>query len=301
MIVEVVIVCFNCPEVQLNAAVDSVFRSVLPVDIVCRVTLVDNASDRPVALMDVARRAEVSVVRLDSNVGFGSAVNVGISGSKADAILLLNPDAQLEVDAVAAFVRSSLAVPAAILVGYLESKGAIQVDAYLLWRFSCSRLVRRRRYRRYLLDECSKGRVRVEKACGAALFARLENLRRFGPFDERFFLYFEDADLSVRASKMGVEVFLVPDARVFHLGAASQERFSSLVERARVDGAVRFAAYHSHVSLSFLQRLELGAVTLLGVLWGGASSRNRVVRLARFRELWRWGFRRDCSKFSPES
>jgi GT2 family glycosyltransferase len=51
---------------------------------------------------------------------------------------------------------------------------------------------------------------------GCALFAPKEIFERVGLFDERFFLYYEDADFSVRAKKIGYKLLVVPKSVVVH-------------------------------------------------------------------------------------
>jgi N-acetylglucosaminyl-diphospho-decaprenol L-rhamnosyltransferase len=53
------------------------------------------------------------------------------------------------------------------------------------------------------------------------MLVRVDALRRFGGFDERFFLYYEDDDLCLRALQAGYDCLLAPQAQVFHAGGAS--------------------------------------------------------------------------------
>jgi GT2 family glycosyltransferase len=74
------------------------------------IVVLDNASedetvDRVEALRAAPRRHPVALVQLPENRGFCGAVNIGIRGSDADAILLVNPDATIEPDAVGRMLR----------------------------------------------------------------------------------------------------------------------------------------------------------------------------------------------------
>jgi GT2 family glycosyltransferase len=62
--------------------------------------------------------------------------------------------------------------------------------------------------------------------CGAAVFNR-ELLRKLNGFDDDFFLYYEDVDLSLRARHSGAEIWLVPQAKVLHKGSATVGKRSS--------------------------------------------------------------------------
>jgi N-acetylglucosaminyl-diphospho-decaprenol L-rhamnosyltransferase len=53
------------------------------------------------------------------------------------------------------------------------------------------------------------------------LLIRVDAFRNFGGFDERFFLYYEDDDLCLRALQAGYDCLLEPQAQVLHIGGAS--------------------------------------------------------------------------------
>ena len=61
---------------------------------------------------------------------------------------------------------------------------------------------------------------RVGWAVGAALVGQTRTLRGLGPFDETIFMYGEDMDLGLRATRAGVETWFWPSARVLHYGRA---------------------------------------------------------------------------------
>jgi GT2 family glycosyltransferase len=69
------------------------------------------------------------------------------------------------------------------------------------------------------------GPVRVDWVSGACMAVRRRVLEEVGGFDERFFMYFEDADLCRRAREAGWGVYYLPDAQVVHeTGASSRDR-----------------------------------------------------------------------------
>jgi GT2 family glycosyltransferase len=71
---------------------------------------------------------------------------------------------------------------------------------------------------------------------GACLLIRTDALRRIGPLDEGFFMYWEDAEWSIRARRLGYHLAIVPSARVPHLVAQSSPAADrvSLMMRNRV-------------------------------------------------------------------
>ncbi|QCQ92556.1 glycosyltransferase [Rhodococcus sp. SGAir0479] len=295
--IDVVVVCFNSDVTLLRACLDSVRKSYADSGIRGRIVLVDNGSDERVGDSEVAEGCLIR--RVEQNLGFGSAANLGVEMSEADAVLILNPDAAIEPDGFSHMLRLIGGHPNAIFSGWLEKGADVQVDAFMDWRFSTSRMIRRRRVAERLRQYANEDLVPVDKVCGGALFADRSVLLGLGPFDPRFFLYGEDADLSLRAKKAGLELLAAPPVVVSHVGAASQARYGELVERARADAAIRLGAYYCGRVTSLFQRFELAMVTLLGLLVGGRSSSSATARLARLREIRRWGFAADRPRFEP--
>src|SRR5262249_47861384 len=68
---------------------------------------------------------------------------------------------------------------------------------------------------------------RIEWATGCALFASAAAVRRVGRMDERYFLYLEDVDWSLRAQRAGVPIYFVPDVRIYHAVSRSVDRVES--------------------------------------------------------------------------
>lgn len=235
------------------------------------------------------------------NIGFARAANTGVRAARGSHVLLLNPDAWLSPGALTALVRAAGGAPGALFCGWLEQQGVPQVDAYLHWWSSTGRLLRRRAYRTYLESTTTTSPpIPVQKVCGGGLFAATQLLEQLGPFDERFFLYGEDADLSVRARKRGIDLFAVPTARIEHRAASSQAAHSILVEQARADAAVRITRYHLPRVLSLLAQLDLLVVTALGLLESRASSSASAQgRRSRFAVILAWGLRSDRAPFAP--
>lgn len=294
-VVDVVIVHFHSDRELLARCLESVARSAAGAGVAATVILVNNGGTLPLDLVPQGVRAVA--VESSGNVGFGAAVNLGVAAATAETVLVLNPDAALDDHALGAFRAVSLRRPRALLAGWMIRDGAVERDGYIDWDFSCERLVKRARWS----DALGADGVRhVEKVSGGALFASTAVLRRLGPFDERFFMYCEDADLSRRARAAGHELIAVGAARVEHAGSASEASFHRLVEAARADGAIRVTALHRSRIVSILQRTELALVTCLGLLRPRSAPAARRARSARLVSLRRWGFRPTTPRMDPD-
>lgn len=253
------------------------------------------------ALRDVFGTMADEWISGHGNIGFARAANLGVRAARGSHVLLLNPDASLSSGALDALIRAAGAAPGSLFCGWLEQQGVPQVDAYLHWWSSTGRLLRRRAYRTYLESTTAAAPpIPVQKVCGGGLFAATRLLEDLGPFDERFFLYGEDADLSVRARKQEIGLYAVPGARIEHRAASSQVAHSVLVEQARADAAVRITRYNLPRVLSLLAQLDLLVVTALGLVGSRASSSASARgRRSRFAVILGWGLRRDRAPFAP--
>ena len=200
------------------------------------VIVVDNGSSSGETRLVCSEFPTVRLIERSSNEGFGTAANVGIAASEAPWILLLNPDAWPQGDAIDRLVRFAKRRPRVGAAGPLLSgldgrpqRSAIRPPlgpaalalwaaspravsgAYGLWR-SATAFARRRPVRT------------VEFLQGAVLLLRREAFDEVRGFDESFFMYGEDADLCARLRDAQWEVVLCPDARFVHVGGGSTGR-----------------------------------------------------------------------------
>jgi N-acetylglucosaminyl-diphospho-decaprenol L-rhamnosyltransferase len=178
----------------------------------------------------------VRVLENERPLGFAANANLGIAATRADLVVLANPDTRPESDAVA------------VLAAFAESRPRCGVAGPRLvypdgrWQPSRRRfpgvrgtIVRRtplralfppleRQFDHYLLDEQPARPVEADWMLGAFLLLRREMLVELGGFDPGFRLYGEDIDLCYRAAKAGWERWQVPAAVVQHSHAAVSDR-----------------------------------------------------------------------------
>jgi len=180
----------------------------------------------------------VRLIRNKGNVGFARAHNTGIAASGGDLVVLINPDTVVEGDffeLLEAFVSKN---PRAGIVGprILDSEGKLQLSARreisalsgflgrtsLLTRlFPKSSLVKSQ----FPAVTDQSHPTSVDWVSGACMVVRRETLQDIGPLDERFFMYFEDADLCRRARAAGWLVYYLPQVEIVHqTGASSRSR-----------------------------------------------------------------------------
>jgi GT2 family glycosyltransferase len=199
---------------HLPACLDSLAAQTAP----HLVVVVDNGSRDGSAQLVLERYPHVHLVALKRNRGFAGGVNAGIDAALdagCELVALLNNDAVAEPEWLAHLVAEADAHPEAGIVGaklltwdgtHLDSTG----DRYSLWGMPTPRG----------RGEPDDGRYDDDRdlfaASGGASLYRAELLRATGGFDEAFFAYYEDVDLSFRAQLAGWRVRYAPAARVRH-------------------------------------------------------------------------------------
>jgi N-acetylglucosaminyl-diphospho-decaprenol L-rhamnosyltransferase len=180
----------------------------------------------------------VRLIRNKENVGFARANNTGIATSDGDPVVFINPDTVVEgnfFEHLETFVSKN---PRAGIVGprILDAEGELQLSARreisalsgflgrtsLLTRlFPKSSLVKSQ----FPAVTDQSHPTSVDWVSGACMVVRRETLRDIGPLDERFFMYFEDADLCRRARAAGWLVYYLPQVEIVHqTGASSRSR-----------------------------------------------------------------------------
>ncbi len=180
--------------------------------------VVDNASVDD--SREVAKSLGAHVVSLDHNIGFGAANNVGFKLAESPYIAFVNPDVTIPWDslpvlAVAIDRSSGLVSPQLInMDGSLQPNG--RGWPYLLRKVQ-NRLGNSSKPNAYRLY-ADRGEYReVVWMIGAAVLGSREAFDRLnGPWDERFFVYYEDKDLCLRARAIGLSSIVVGDVQWIH-------------------------------------------------------------------------------------
>ena len=175
--------------------------------------------------------AEVELIAGHGNVGYGRANNLALARAASDAHLVMNPDVELESDALRAGLEALRDHPEVGLVApaAFGDDGALQYlckrypSVWVLFLRGFAPLALRRRHAeaiaRYVLRDVIADRFvpGIPLASGCFMLARTALLERLGGFDPRYFMYFEDYDLSLRIGREA-QVAYVPAARIRHHG-----------------------------------------------------------------------------------
>ncbi len=263
------------------------------------VVVVDNASTDGSAAMVAQDFPEVKLVRNDRNSGFGAGVNVGALHATGEAVLVLNPDTWVTPEVQEILERFLESHPQAGIVGcaLLDDDGRTLVSARRF--YTPKTLVARRlapgstAVREFeMLDEGDRRPRKADWVAGTGMAIRKELFSALGGFDDRFFLYFEDVDLCLRAWLAGAEVWYLPEARIYHQEQRASSRSAAALGR-HLNSWTRFATKWRGARPSFARtpraesgssrglRVVVEARALLGHLTGvGRSLESLVAHLA---------------------
>jgi len=239
--------------------------------------VVDNGSSDGSAQMVRTRFPEVELIELGDNTGFAHANNVAFERCRGRYVLLLNPDAFLHPGALRELISAAERHPEAAVVGprLLNSDGTLQRSAWPFPRASrllLEALGLHRPLRRLgLLEDLGtwdhSEEREVDFLIGACLLLRHDALVEVGGFDERFWLYGEEADLQLRLAHRRRSVILAPAALATHLGAASSHPTSSRRLRHFYAAQQRFLQKHGPAPAFLVGRLALLVGSLIRMRW----------------------------------
>lgn len=210
----------------------------LAADLDAEVVVVDNSAsqDDQLAARDVATRAGWHLVAT-ANDGFGAGVNAGAAAAATlgcDVLLVLNPDLAIDADAATTLCDSVRTDPDAVL-----SPRIIRPDGTTWFAGGALDLARGR---------TSTSRTgAVDWLSGACFAVATSAWDGVGGFDDAFFLYWEDVDLSYRLARAGRRLVVRDDLTAVHEVGGTQEhagtrRKSDLYYRHNCRSRLVFAA-----------------------------------------------------------
>lgn len=185
------------------------------------VVLVDNASTDGSLELAKQQFQRAHIIMNQVNTGFAKGNNLGIRFALekfADYVLVLNNDAYLE--------PSTLET----LVSYAEKNRAVGILSPLIFTadkkiwFAGGKIDWLRMRTIHDDSRALKIPYASDYLCGCSLLVSQAVFKKIGLLDEKFFLYYEDADLSIRARKAGFKIRIVPQAQIIHDEQSESDR-----------------------------------------------------------------------------
>jgi N-acetylglucosaminyl-diphospho-decaprenol L-rhamnosyltransferase len=255
---------------QLRECLEAIVQSTHNEFTLDKVIIVDNAStDRSLdglEQLDLPLR----IIKNSVNQGFGAACNQGAALSDADYLLFLNPDTRVAADSIdraACFMDKSWAQKVGVVgIQLVDERGKIQRSCARfpnptnLW---CSILgidkLVKSPLTSYMMTEWDHDRTqRVDHVMGAFYLIRSDLYASLQGFDENFFVYFEDLDLSYRVHQAGWSSHYLADTRCFHKGGGTSEK----IKATRLFYSQRSRILYGYKHFNWFQATAIALATL---------------------------------------
>lgn len=236
MHVSIIVVTYNSSD-DTNKCLQSL-SELQTKDAKVNVLVVDNGSREHYELPEHIRVDMFEVLRSEANLGFTGGNNLGIYNAvekyNSEYVLLLNNDTIVDTKLVTKLLQCAKNNPTLGVVcpkiyfypgNEFHASYARNQKGSVLWyaggSIDWSSLSAFHRG----VDEVDRGHFDAQEASefatGCAMLLKREVLEKVGIFDKRFFLYFEDVDLSERIKKAGYKIGFCPEAVVWHRNAQS--------------------------------------------------------------------------------
>ncbi len=228
----------------LPACLESLKTAIDQAKINAEIILVDNASSdtSPEIFTSFCQKNEIKyqLLSLNKNYGFAGAVNRGVEVAKSDWVLVCNND--LKMDKKWLFIINNVinnqnskilnSKIAAISGTVLNYDGSRFESQGLKFHYSgkCDNIINGKPFSTTSLKNYST----TQLIWGASAALTLYNKKIFtqvGGFDENFFAYEEDVDLSLRLHNLGYTTLYVPRAISYHLGGATSRKMGNFRHR----------------------------------------------------------------------
>lgn len=202
---------------------------------ISRIIVVDNGSIDGSADA-VEKLPGVEVIRADENLGFAAACNVGAKTGQSPYILFLNPDTRIE--------EGSFSVPLKFMerpenqnvgicgIQLIDEQGRVSrtsaryptLARLVSSALGLDKLPRLKGTGVHMRDWNHCQSEKVDHVIGAFYLVRREVFELLGGFDERFFVYLEDLDLSKRINDAGLHCHYLTEAQAFHAGGGTSRQ-----------------------------------------------------------------------------
>lgn len=156
----------------------------------------------------------MKIINSKKNLGFGGGCNLGAKYAQGEYLVFLNPDSQVAADWLFEGLRGFKNKKVGLVMSKILTQEGQRINSAggkihytgLAWSGDCGK--KNRKY--------SEKPYRVAFASGACLFIRKNLFEKLAGFDQDFFLYYEDTDLSFRAQLLGYQVICCPASQIFH-------------------------------------------------------------------------------------
>lgn len=221
----------------------------------------NNSNDESVKIIE-ERYPSITLIKNNENLGFAAAVNIGIKASESDFVALLNNDTEVDTKwlgnlySVISKDDKIFSTSSKMIRFYERDIIDDAGDQYNLlgWAY--------KRGDGAPIDKFNKNKVVFSTCAGAGLYRR-KVFEDIGYFDENFFAYLEDIDVSFRGNIYGYKNVYVNDAIVYHMVSATS---GSRHNKFKVKLASRNSIYLIRKNMPLIFRLINLPFLVLGIM-----------------------------------
>jgi len=234
--ISIVIVNYNV-KYFIKQCLQSVYKSKSAAEL--EVIVIDNNSQDNSVEMIKTEFKDVILVENKNNVGFSKANNQGFDLASGEFVLILNPDTIIEettLDICLNYFKSNQNV-GAIGVKMLDGAGRFLPEskrgfptpvASLFKLFGLSKIFPKSPiFNSYYLGHLSEDKIHeIDVLTGAFLFTSKKLLDQIKGFDEDYFMYGEDIEMSFRINELGKKIIYLPTSSIIHFKGESTKKNS---------------------------------------------------------------------------
>lgn len=251
-LVSVLILTYNHSEL-LQSCLDSVLKLDYPN---LEIVVSDNGSDEDITgfIKKNYPKTKIKVVKLKKNRGLTGGFNFGFKFCHGKYVMLLSNDTEIETNAVSLMANlmekdKNLGIISPKIIQkkkpkYLHNAGSFMTYNGLLYHYGILQKKDNKRYQKsYYIFSCN----------GAGFLIRKEAAKISGLFEDDFFYFYDDSDLSHRIWLSGYSIIYYPKAQLWHLWSATMQG---------ANARIWYYNHRNHLS-SFLRNLSLPYLFLL--------------------------------------
>ena len=232
------------------------------------VIVVDNGST-DTSLAACEGHEGVVVIRNGRNLGFGAACNIGARAARGSVLLFLNPDCEVGPGSIARCMNElNQADVGACGIALTNAQGSVARSCHrfptlasFVHRIFGLHVLSRRFGDGAMTEWDHRQDAAVDHVIGAFYLIRRDLFDQLGGFDERFFVYLEDLDLSLRIHQSGLRIRFLATPTSFHLGGGLSKNIKArrlfYATRSRILYAYKhFPRSHAHLHLALTLFVE---------------------------------------------
>src|SRR3989344_4543704 len=268
---------------EILRCVDSIYKSKPKTGF--EIIVVDNDDIKSIGKEIKQKFPKVKYIGSDKNLGYGAGNNLGAKYANGDYLFFLNPDTELPsdtLDKLYKFISSKKNVGAVspLLIdknnkiqGIVGSQFPTPTRTIFSLSFIHKLFPNNSVAKKFFLrDWDKKSEKEVDVVPGAAFMISRKLFEKIGGFDEKLFLFFEEADLARKIASKDLKNYIIPQAKVIHFGGESTKKRNDIEEIFNKSKFYYFKKWHGIVPAVVVQgftsiskvHLLLTAVLLVG-------------------------------------